>query len=183
MALIIGAALAVLSVAVIMYPFLKPRVRTRDHGGVSAVDPAATEVEPVYDAIRTLQLEYQLGKVPENLYLEQLAGYRLQAAGVLRQRAAQRTGYDEWLLEQKVLFGPHRFTSRRRRTTKVSPLRSYGRCKLGGLCRMWRQFRYGGRSTGIESARSCCSGADYMAGVPLALLSSSISRIGRFAAR
>ena len=104
MALIIGAALAVLSVAVIMYPFLKPRVRTGDHGGVSAVDPAATEVEPVYDAIRTLQLEYQLGKVPENLYLEQLAGYRLQAAGVLRQRAAQRTGYDEWLLEQKVLL-------------------------------------------------------------------------------
>jgi len=47
------------------------------------------------DAIRTLQLEYQLGKLPDDLYQEQLRAYRLQAASLLRQQAEGQTGDPE----------------------------------------------------------------------------------------
>ena len=110
MALIVGAVLAVFSVAIVVYPFLKHRVRltrsrlSRTGGQPAVADPAPPELESLYDAIRTLQLEYQLGKVPEYLYREQLRGYRVQSAAALRQRAEDRSGAPDWLLEQEVLL-------------------------------------------------------------------------------
>lgn len=89
--LIIGAALAVLSVFILVYPFLKPRLRAESEDGEAGADPVSGELAPIYDAINTLHLEYQLGKVPEPLYREQLSGYRVQAAGVLRRQAQEQT--------------------------------------------------------------------------------------------
>ncbi len=86
-ALIIAAALAALIAVILVYPFLKPRLRPRPGEEEAGPDPVSSELEPIYDAIRTLQLEYQLGKVPEPLYRDQLSGYRLQAADVLRRQA------------------------------------------------------------------------------------------------
>ena len=103
MTLIVGAVLALFSLAIVTYPFLKSRMRAHGYHGTAITDEAPPELEPVYDAIRTLQLEYQLGKVPENLYREQLTGYRLQAASILRQRVQEREGAPEWVLEQEVL--------------------------------------------------------------------------------
>ena len=103
MTLIVGAALALFSLVIVAYPFLKSRIAAGVSRGPAATRDAAPELEPLYDAIRTLQLEYQLGKIPENLYREQLMAYRIQAASVLRQRAQERAGTPEWVLEQEVL--------------------------------------------------------------------------------
>jgi len=103
MALLVGAALAVFSIAILAYPFLKSRLGPGTSAPVPTGSTAISELEPIYDAIRTLQLEYQLGRVPGYLYREQLQGYRLQAAVILRQRLADRSGSPDWLLEQEVL--------------------------------------------------------------------------------
>ncbi len=103
MALIVGAALAVFSVAILAYPFLKSRMGARTNAPAPVGSAADSDLDPIYDAIRTLQLEYQLGRVPEYLYREQLQGYRVQAAALLRQRVADRSGSPDWLLEQEVL--------------------------------------------------------------------------------
>ena len=103
MTLVVGALLALFSIAIVAYPFLKSRMRAGGSQESAITSVAPPELEPIYDAIRTLQLEYQLGKVPENLYREQLTGYRVQAASVLRQRDQEREGAPEWVLEQEVL--------------------------------------------------------------------------------
>ena len=120
--LVLGAALAVLSIAIVCYPFLKARSGSRsvelsEPGNPSLGSMADAEMpDRWYDAIRILQLEYQLGKVPEETYQEQLREYRLRAAAALRQRieAAEAAGESfpgrtvpppdaERLLEQEIL--------------------------------------------------------------------------------
>ena len=101
MALVIGTVLALLSVAVAVYPFARRRLGW-DKSGNAAADRAA-EVETgegadtaaladIYAAIRTLQLERELGSIPEELYREQLADYRIQAALVLRRQEQAAAG-------------------------------------------------------------------------------------------
>ena len=103
MGFVVGAALALFSVAIVAFPFLKSRWRTWGEGPVAAAVPEAPELEPIYEAIRTLRLEHELGHVPDQLYREQLQGYRLQAATALRQRDRERDGDPGWSLEQEVL--------------------------------------------------------------------------------
>ena len=102
MALILGALLAAFSIAVVAYPFLKSRLQARP-GDRGLYAYGVTELENIHDAIRTLQLEYQLGQVPETVYREHLRDYRLQAATTLRQRMKDQAGPPDWLLEQEVL--------------------------------------------------------------------------------
>ena len=104
MALLIGAALAVFSVAILIYPFIKDRIHSGSRGLRTVANPASPELEPIYDAIRTLQLEYELGKVPENLYREQLRGYRIQAATELRFHSEKSGESQDWVLEQEVML-------------------------------------------------------------------------------
>ena len=96
MALIIGTILALFSLGVAVYPFLRRRragsaqadrdgLPAAGAGGAAAAGPDS--VDSVYDAIRTLQLERELGNIPEGLYREQLDDYRRQAALALRQQA------------------------------------------------------------------------------------------------
>ena len=103
MALLVGAALALFSIAIVVYPFLRRRFRFGTGRPKSEVRPTAPELDAIYDAIRTLQLEYQLGRVPEYLYREQLQSYRVQAATALRQEMTEQTSDLERLFEQEVL--------------------------------------------------------------------------------
>lgn len=117
MALVIGAVLALLSVAVAVYPFVRRRlgwdkaadtaVGTAGDGTPGAADGADTaSLEDIYAAIRTLQLERELGSIPEGLYQEQLKDYRIQAALALRrqeQPAAAGTGMEQAAQEDDVL--------------------------------------------------------------------------------
>ena len=100
--MILGAVLAFFSIAIVAYPFLKSRLRVHSEHG--RIDPRSeTELENIYDSIRTLQLEYQLGQVPENVYREHLRDYRQRAAVTLHQQIRDQAGPPDWLLEQEVL--------------------------------------------------------------------------------
>lgn len=102
MSIIIGAVLAILSVAVVIYPFLKSRHWGRVEATPEASGSEALDLEATFEAIRTLQLEHQLGKVPEGLYQEQLRAYRLQAAAALKQQAETQARDADWALEQEI---------------------------------------------------------------------------------
>ena len=109
MALIIGAVLAVLSVIVVVYPFLQRKGRaSRDSmekvaGGPNpAPDLATEELDALLEAMRTLQLEYQLDKIPDDIYQGQLRTYRLRAAAALRRQVETRTGDPGRDLEREV---------------------------------------------------------------------------------
>ena len=95
MALVIGTVLALLSVAVAVYPFARRRLGWDKAGNAAAAGAAEKSPESgsdtasladIYAAIRTLQLERELGSIPEQLYREQLNDYRIQAALALRQQ-------------------------------------------------------------------------------------------------
>ncbi len=95
MILLVAAALVVLIVGVVVYPFLARRPSGPPENLSDGTGPATVEVGAVMDAIRTLQLEYQLGKLPDELYQEQLRAYRLQAASILRRQLEGQTGDPE----------------------------------------------------------------------------------------
>lgn len=95
MALVIGTVLALLSVAVAVYPFARRRLGwdKSDNAAAAGADEKPPEsaadtasLADIYAAIRTLQLERELGSIPEQLYQEQLNDYRIQAALALRQQ-------------------------------------------------------------------------------------------------
>ena len=100
MAIIIGAVLSLLCIAVLFYPFFKAQrgglaAGTLENAGPENDGESPQELESVYQAIRTLQLEHQLGRVPDGSYKDQLDAYRLEAAEILRSRAlAQTVGND-----------------------------------------------------------------------------------------
>ena len=109
MALIIGAVLAVLSVIVVVYPFLQRKGRaSRDSmervagGPDPAPDLATEELDALLEAMRTLQLEHQLDKIPDDLYQRQMRTYRLRAAAALRRQIETRTGDPGRDLEREV---------------------------------------------------------------------------------
>jgi rubrerythrin len=102
MAIIIGAVLAILSAAVVIYPFLKFRSWGRTEATPEASDWEGPDLEAIFEAIRTLQLDHQLGKVPEGLYQEQLRAYRFQAAAALKQQAETQARDADWALEQEI---------------------------------------------------------------------------------
>ena len=111
MALIIGISLALLSLAVLLYPFITSRRGSRQvHQEATLSDNEAIHneatrpaLEDIYAAIDTLRLEHQLGNIPTGLYQEQLLGYRMEAAEALRRQSESGAGGPDFLLEQEIL--------------------------------------------------------------------------------
>ena len=104
MFLLVAAALVALSIGVLLYPFLRVRFLPEAGDGQQDSAPVMDEVEDVLDAIRTLQLEFQLGNVPEGQYREELQNYRMQAAAKLRDQMESQTQDPDLELEQDVLM-------------------------------------------------------------------------------
>ena len=100
---LIGALLAMFSVAVLAYPLIKSRSRGQPEMPSADGEDGIPELDSIYESIRTLQLDYGLGKVEENLYRQHLSDYRLLAAAALRRREEQQ-GDAALLLEQQVLL-------------------------------------------------------------------------------
>ncbi len=101
MAVLIGTLLAVLVVAVVVYPFLRawfrlPTPPSRD----PSADPGRDRPEAILEEIKTLQLEHELGTVNDGEYHERLAVYRLQAAAALRNREQSGEDLDRSLEEE-----------------------------------------------------------------------------------
>ncbi len=118
MAIIIGAVLCLLSIAVLLYPFFKARragsvAGTLENAGLESDGGSPQELGSVYQAIRTLQLEHQLGRVPDSSYEEQLDAYRIEAAEILRSLALKKDVHldpgvseesEEAALEREILL-------------------------------------------------------------------------------
>ena len=83
----LAIAIALLIIAVVAWPL---GMRRRSASPESDTESSAFEADSgaalndVYDAIRTLQTEYRLGRVADDDYQEQLDEYRRQAARILR---------------------------------------------------------------------------------------------------
>lgn len=101
MAVLIGALLTILVVAVILYPFIKGRFRSRT---TPTLHPSAevgrSTRDEIYDDIRTLRLEYELGSVDEEEYKERLQTYRSQAALAMRDQEQSESELDRSLEEE-----------------------------------------------------------------------------------
>ena len=109
----IGAILAVLAFAVAVYPFRRRRFLLKESGLEDDLQGDVTDneeyilsvsavLESIYEAIRTLQLERELGSVPEGLYREQLNSYRLQAAMILREQEEAQVISGDAALEEEI---------------------------------------------------------------------------------
>ena len=98
-----GAILAVFSFAVVGYSFVRDR-KTLSVDNASSLDNDAQALADIFDAINTLDLEFQLGRLPQEQFQEQFQAYRIQAANVLRDQLEAGRGDPAWVLEQEILL-------------------------------------------------------------------------------
>ena len=98
-----GALLAVFSFAVVGYAFLRGRQPTVEAADLPP-DSDDRALADIFDAITTLDLEYQLGRMPQEDFQTQFQAYRLQAATVLRDQLEAGRGDPAWALEQEILL-------------------------------------------------------------------------------
>ena len=108
LSIIFGAILAVFSIFLVGYSFVRghrpePDVyeSARESASPESDDPALGDI---FDAIRTLELEYQLGRMPQEEFEAQFQSYRIQAATVLRDQLEAGRGDPAWVLEQEILL-------------------------------------------------------------------------------
>ena len=101
--IIFGAVLAAFSFAVVCYAFLRGhQPEVVDEAALPDTDDRA--LADIFDAITTLDLEYQLGRMPQEDFQSQFQAYRLQAATVLRDQLEAGRGDPAWVLEQEILM-------------------------------------------------------------------------------
>ncbi len=105
MAFLIGGLLAVLVIGMVVYPFVKGRFHfqephlPRGAGRPEGWRDTGTR-EAIYEEIKTLQLEHELGTIDEAEYLETLSAYRLQAAAAMRDAESLERDLDHSLEEE-----------------------------------------------------------------------------------
>ena len=100
---LIGALLAMFSVAVLTYPLIKSWSRGQPEIAEPAGEDGLSELDPIYESIRPLRLQSGLGKLVDEQYRQQMNDYRLRAATALRRRDEKQTDA-ALLLEQQVLL-------------------------------------------------------------------------------
>lgn len=102
-----GAVLAVFSFSVVCYTFIRGQQiqLAGDTAPIEADDETDGQaLADIFDAINTLDLEYQLGRLPQEQFQEQFQAYRMQAATVLRDQLEAGRGDPAWVLEQEILL-------------------------------------------------------------------------------
>ena len=106
-AIIVGAALGVFSLVMVAYSFFRDSSASSGQAQSSPASVSASDdgvgLDSIYDSIDTLELEYQLGNLPEEQYHDQLRAYRLEAAAVIKSQLEQGAAPPELLLEQEVI--------------------------------------------------------------------------------
>ena len=101
--LFFGAVLAVFSFGVVYFTFMRVRLS----GAVEAITPPPSDdqaLADIFDAINTLDLEHQLGRLAEEEFQAQFQAYRVQAAKALRDQLEAGRGDPAWVLEQEILL-------------------------------------------------------------------------------
>lgn len=106
-AILVGLALAVFSLVMVAYAFFRGSLtspgQTRSSSAPAPGSDDGVGLDSIYDSIDTLELEYQLGNLPESQYREQLQAYRLEAATVIKSQLEQGSAPPELALEQEVM--------------------------------------------------------------------------------
>ena len=108
-AILIGAALACFSLVMVGYAFFRGDGSGIPNSGLAAPEPGEEDdavgvgLESLYDSIDTLELEYQLGNMPGEQYLEQMQAYRLEAAELIRAQLDSGSVTPELNLERDVI--------------------------------------------------------------------------------
>ena len=103
-AVLIGAALACFSLVMVGYAFFRGNEPTpRDTTPTDAATDDSVGLDSILDSIDTLELEHQLGNVPDPQYHELLQSYRLQAAEAIKGLLESGAASPELQLEQEVL--------------------------------------------------------------------------------
>ena len=108
--LLFGVALGAFSLLVVGHAFFRPRgvvaaktVPAPTDGAAESGSNDSPPLDSVMEAIGTLELEYQLGNLPESQFREQLQAYRIEAAVALRDLVESGRADPAWLLEQEVM--------------------------------------------------------------------------------
>ncbi len=103
-AVLLGAALAVFSLLMVGYSFFRGNETAADSSlPAQTVGEDGVGLDSIYDSIDTLELEYQLGNLPEEQYRQQLQAYRLEAATAIREQLEGGAAPPDLLLEQEVI--------------------------------------------------------------------------------
>ena len=107
MAYLLGFLLALASIALLARPFLRRQMQAgpMPSSSVDSLKDVQWLQQQVYDEIKTLILDHDLGNVPSEEYDEKLGAYRLQAADLLRQekQLLHELEYLEKEIEDRVL--------------------------------------------------------------------------------
>lgn len=108
LSVILGGLLALFSLAVVGYSFLRgtgapDAAAPSDAAGTPAAESGELPLESLYDSLETLQLEYRLGNLPEAQYREQFESYRRQAAAIIKRQLESGAADPELRLEAEVL--------------------------------------------------------------------------------
>ena len=108
-AIVFGAALAAFSLVMVGYSFVKGR----DDSGLApetvselpqAESAHGPSIDSIYESIFTLELEFNLGNLPEQQFQEQFQAYRLQAAAALKEQLEKGKADPLQFLEQEVML-------------------------------------------------------------------------------
>ena len=103
MEFLIIALLVIFSIVVIVYPFLRKRTPSQPSSEFGPSDPTSlSRREEIYDEIKGLQLERELGSVQDDDYRERMNVYRVQAARALQEQDREFSDLDR-ALEEEIL--------------------------------------------------------------------------------
>lgn len=106
MAVVVGLTFAFLAIVALAWPVLR---RRRSHATKQAPPDAIQEAlrrrDRVYDDIKTLILDHELGNVPADEYAQKLAAFRIDAARAIRdlEQVRQAGAEEDDDLEKEVL--------------------------------------------------------------------------------
>ena len=110
--IIVGITLGIFSLGILAYPFFKYK-QSIVHSQTYSETGLGSDLNTIYEAIKTLQLEYQLNRITDKDFKEQLDSYRIQAANLLRAESrnssdiesfGDRDEYSSKRLEKEILL-------------------------------------------------------------------------------
>lgn len=120
MAIAFGLVLALFSIFILVLPFIRGQRRGPQTSIPEALEEGRQRREAIYEEIKALRLEYELGRIDEDEYKRQHRTLRLQAANLIR---------DEELAENDI--------SRLQQTLEeeiIAFRRSQGSAETGSRC-------------------------------------------------
>ena len=103
-AILVGAALACFSLVMVGYSFFRNRDSQQEPAPTSTTqNDDGVSMDSLFDSIDTLELEHQLGNVPDEQYRQQMQAYRQQIAIAVRDQLEQGQAPPELVLEHEIL--------------------------------------------------------------------------------